>query len=324
MLQMVANGFTETRTFNANLQLTDLVSGSNVHLKYNYSATQNNGQITSQQDVISGETITYQYDTLRRLTQASATGDPSGSWSQTFSYDGFANLKQIVGSNAPALSVSVDWATNRLQTGTSYDSNGNMTADSGAAYTYDIENRMAQANPAAGGTVLYGYDSMNHRIYKGAYASGIYSSEEIYFYGTEGHKYGTWRINPSGGVLLQASVTKQWFGGRLVSPQDRLDSRGKYFPYGQERTGVSPANPPNDQEKFASYTRDSATGLDYADQRYYASIYGRSNTPDPSGDSSGLKDPGSWNRYAYVGGDPINRFDPLGLDWWEPDTNTLH
>src|SRR6266567_1143295 len=117
MLQMVANGFAENRTYNANLELTDLVSGSNVHLKYNYSATQNNGKITSQQDVISGETVTYQYDTLKRLTQASATGDPSGSWSQTFSYDGFANLKQITGSNAPALSVSVDWATNRLQTG---------------------------------------------------------------------------------------------------------------------------------------------------------------------------------------------------------------
>ncbi len=110
--------------------------------------------------------------------------------------------------------------------------------------------------------MLYGYDSTNHRIYKGAYNSGTYSAEEIYLCGAEGHKYGTWQIDPSSGVLLKASVVKQWFGNWLVSPQDRLDSRGKYFPFGQERTKIDPPNPANDQEKFASYTRDGATGLD--------------------------------------------------------------
>ena len=78
-----------------------------------------------------------------------------------------------------------------------------------ASYGYDNENRMTQANPWSGGTVLYGYDSTNQRTYKGAYNSSTYSGEEIYFYGAEGHKYGTWQINPSGGVLLKASVTKQ-------------------------------------------------------------------------------------------------------------------
>lgn len=39
MLQMNAASFTETRSYNANLQLTELVSGANIHLKYNFSAT---------------------------------------------------------------------------------------------------------------------------------------------------------------------------------------------------------------------------------------------------------------------------------------------
>ena len=83
-MQLNTAAFTETCSYNANLQMTELVSGASVHLKYNYSGTQNNGRITSMQDVISGETVTYTYDSLNRLIQASGSGDPSGAWSQQF------------------------------------------------------------------------------------------------------------------------------------------------------------------------------------------------------------------------------------------------
>jgi RHS repeat-associated protein len=48
------------------------------------------------------------------------------------------------------------------------------------------------------------------------------------------------------------------------------------------------------------------------DQRYYASSYGRFNTADPYQASAGPSDPGSWNRYSYTRGDPVNRKDPSG------------
>jgi hypothetical protein len=41
---------------------------------------------------------------------------------------------------------------------------------------------------------------------------------------------------------------------------------------------------------------------------------GRFLTPDPYSASVGPADPGNWNRYAYRRGDPINRFDPAGLE----------
>jgi hypothetical protein len=45
----------------------------------------------------------------------------------------------------------------------------------------------------------------------------------------------------------------------------------------------------------------------------YASNYGRFDTPDPYTASGAPNDPGSWNRYAYTQGDPVNGRDRKGL-----------
>jgi RHS repeat-associated protein len=55
------------------------------------------------------------------------------------------------------------------------------------------------------------------------------------------------------------------------------------------------------------------TGVGTVVQRYYASAYGRFNTPDRSWNSVSGFDPGSWNRYTYVSDDPVNSNDPNGL-----------
>ena len=39
----------------------------------------------------------------------------------------------------------------------------------------------------------------------------------------------------------------------------------RYFPYGEEETTTQ-----QDRDKFATYYRDGTTGLDYAQNRYYA------------------------------------------------------
>jgi RHS repeat-associated protein len=110
--------------------------------------------------------------------------------------------------------------------------------------------------------------------------------------------------------MEQVRIERYFAGTRLNWKTDRLGSRdgNGYFPYGEERG--TPTT--NDTYKFATYWRDS-TGLDYADQRYYASSFGRFLTPDPYMASGGPADPQSWNRYAYVEGDPVNFNDPRGL-----------
>jgi RHS repeat-associated protein len=129
-------------------------------------------------------------------------------------------------------------------------------------------------------------------------------------YYSGGMKLSAYNLTVSGSNLRAASTGYyEFFGGKMIKNaggyinQDRLGSIGKFFPYGQER----PSATANGKEKFATYFRDSETGLDYADNRYHSSGDGRFLTPDPAGDGS--------NWYAYAGGDPVNNIDPSGLKY---------
>jgi len=69
------------------------------------------------------------------------------------------------------------------------------------------------------------------------------------------------------------------------------------------------------QEKhhLTSYERDSASPFDYAVSRIYTSAIGRFQSADPYQATNYVADPQSWNRFTYVGSDPINYVDPIGL-----------
>jgi hypothetical protein len=52
-------------------------------MEYRYTAGQNNGRIAQSKDWISGEEVTYAYDSLQRLISAQAR-EPRQSWSGAF------------------------------------------------------------------------------------------------------------------------------------------------------------------------------------------------------------------------------------------------
>ena len=67
------------------------------------------------------------------------------------------------------------------------------------------------------------------------------------------------------------------------------------------------------RREYTGHERDEATGLDYMKARYKAVCGTGFASPDPIFDTR-LASPTSWNRYAYVHGDPVNSVDPLGLN----------
>ena len=315
----------EARVYNTLGQLTSLTTG-NQKFEYDFSATQNDGRITAQRTYVGGtlqETISYGYDSLNRLTSANG-----GSWTAAYGYDGFGNLLSVTptGSGPSSLGVTVN-ATNNRVTGWTYDTNGNVTAMPSFTGSYDIENRLLEASK--NNAVLYGYGADNRRIFESKRGSVHSNGDDIEEFVTfwSGQRIGRYKIrwDASPNTFVFTRLEENVYFGpkpiRLGNPSapetnvavDRLGSvrRGNkdYFPYGQE----NPTTTAGDKEKYATYKHDAATDLSYADQRYYATGAGRFMSADPYEASAGMTEPGSWNRYAYVHGDPINFADSSGL-----------
>jgi RHS repeat-associated protein len=183
--------------------------------------------------------------------------------------------------------------------------------------------RVIGASVNASSYVQYAYDSQNKRIFASPFASGAQYAPVIYFYGVDGQQLGAFaggtctletsfylgskRVGYTGGESCGAYYTDPAPFGTPIEA-DRLGSYGTYYPWGEAKGSTNPA----DIWSFGTYWRDSFTGLDYANQRYYSSVLARFMTPDPYKASSGPKDPGSWNRYTYTRGDPVNRTDRYG------------
>jgi RHS repeat-associated protein len=102
----------------------------------------------------------------------------------------------------------------------------------------------------------------------------------------------------------QGQVAWQWlisgFGEVRPTPGDRG--------YGQTVSGPSYAQAVKFELRYPGQVSDEETGLSYNLHRYYDVATGRYIQADPIGLAGG------WNRFGYVGGDPLNAIDPDGLN----------
>jgi RHS repeat-associated protein len=286
-------------------------------------------------DGVTGENTSYSYDALNRLTNAS-----NSLWSEAYTYDGFGNLTAKAGSGGspnPAPTVSMTYNSKNQLTNLYYDANGNQNAyySPSGGNTYSVENRLTLEvlqNSSPYPANIYAYDPWGKRVMSG-YNPNYNSPQPAYnytFYGITGQKLAAVTCNGSNyPAYPTCAIVGQnvYFGKKLIVAggatvlTDRLGSvrangqgeSAAYYPYGEERTSTV-----DGREKFGTYFRD-AIGQDYADQRYYGSGTGSFFTPDRLGAKGArLNDPISWNGYAFVAGDPINRTDSHGSCYTDP------
>ena len=213
------DGCTEPRIFNTlgqtRVTVRQCANRPVEDLEYRYAAGQNNGRITQRKDWVSGEEVSYSYDTLNRLIQAVTTGLQYG---LNFSYDGFGNLtqEQVFKGTGYNMNLAHDGATNRIATpGYGYDGNGNLTAMPYLSMSYDVQNRLIQTEQTPYGTMQYGYSPGGQRVWK-----RNPSSENFWFidyYGADGK--GNWCTTTTlnAAALQSVSLPSSVRGGRTVT-----------------------------------------------------------------------------------------------------------
>jgi RHS repeat-associated protein len=99
-------------------------------------------------------------------------------------------------------------------------------------------------------------------------------------------------------------VAWQWLISGFGEVRPTTGDRG----YGQTVSGPSYAQAVKFDLRYPGQVFDEETGLSYNLHRYYDAATGRYMQADPIGLAGG------WNRFGYVGGDPLNAIDPDGLN----------
>jgi RHS repeat-associated protein len=320
------SGVTGAFGYNDHLQMSSLAytEGSNtlLNLGYSYSDANgdNNGKIQGITDVRGPAFSTsYTYDVLGRLSQAQTVDlSAANTWQLAWNYDRYGNrLSQTLTGGTIAAGqpqLNVDPNSNRISTaGFVYDASGNLAQDPLYTYAYNAEGELANVN---GTGPAYAYDGHRWRVQKtvsGTTTTYIYAASKViaeYANGSLSKEY-----IYSGGRLL-ATIA----GGAVtyhypdhLSNRLETDAAGNvtrtfgHLPFGE--TWYETGTP--DKWKFTGYERDSAESkLDYALNRFYASNYGRFQSPDSMPGTAA--DPQSLNRFAYVTNDPGNQVDPDG------------
>ena len=308
-------------------------------LGYSYFA---NGNVNTQSISRSGTnwTQTYSYDGANRLLGASESG--AGTWSDNYGFDLLGNrwVRSRTGS-LPTLTSDTPLSAGAFSTGTNsnqvnswtYDGNGNLKLiPAMESFLYDAENRMTCSNIAPGTVstpcvasnsmgVSYLYDGVGQRVKKvatgGATTTFVYDA-----FGQLSAEYST--VAPAASTML---VTADHLGStRLVTVNGSVSRCMDYLPFGQEipsgfagRTaacfgGITyPSNTADvESVKFTGKERDAETGLDYFGARYYGGAQGRFTSPDEVFADQHVRDPQSWNMYAYVGNNPLRFTDSTG------------
>ena len=334
----LGNGKWETTQFNNRLQATQIGLGTSANdtsllkLNYDYGTTDNNGNVKSQTITVPGMVNplvqTYTYDFLSRLTHAKETSNGTVQWQQTFDYDRFGNrtlvadqsatTPEIVGPN-PQISEIHNRIVPRQGEQYDYDNNGNLIKDKdGNTFIYNAENKLVQYKQVESEqpTATYVYDGNGLRVKK------ISNSETtVFVYDAKAKLVAEYSTTLPPEVPEIRYLTTDTLGSPriITNASGQVKERHDYLPFGDEiysfggRTINLNYSEDKVRQKFTGYEKDTESGLDFAQARYYSNLMGRFTTPDIPFADQFVVNPQSWNLYTYVLNNPFKYVDPSGL-----------
>ena len=290
---------------------TELTMPNNTRLVYGWDDASQLTSLTYRQaspDALLGN-VTYTYDLAgRRIAMGG-------------SYARVALPPPLASATYDANNRLTNWAGTTL----SYDDNGNLTGDGAFSYTWDSRDRLTGITGAP--TSSFAYDPAGRRMTRtvsGSAVGYVYDGWNV----VHTHAAGSINATLLNGLGLDERYARTNAGGTVAFLTDALGSTlhlrspggantatTTYEPYGAATSSGS------DSTAFGYTGReDDGNGLMYYRNRYYHPRFSRFISEDPIRLAGGL------NLYTYVGGDPVSKNDPRGLDnpgmgpynppWW--------
>ncbi len=274
----------------------------------------------------------YHYDALGRLLDSS---DGSANVLQAYSYDKTGNRTSAT-IGASTNTYAYPTTNHRLNsvgaTGRSYDANGNTLSIGAKTYVYNELNRMSQVKTGTTVQMNYVYNASGEQVRKFVGATNTYSlyDEAGRWIGDYDHA-GTptqqiiWMGDLPVGVLANTATGQTLHyieADALGTPRVVVDpTRGasgaavwRWDLTGEAFGTTAPNQDPDGdatafvfEMRFPGQRFDSVSGMNYNYFRDYDPSTGRYVQSDPIGLGGGI------STYGYVGGNPLENADPLGL-----------
>lgn len=308
-------------TFDADGHLTGVTKGgASVALTYD------EGDRRASLTLPNGLSVEYAYDARSNLVGLTYKNGSAVLGDITYERDQMGNRARVGGTFArlaaapTAATLTYDAGNQLKQKGSAtltYDANGNLTSDGVNAYTWDARNQLASVS--GGVNASFGYDASGKRTKK---TVGGVTTEYLYdgLNAVQELSGGSATANLLTGGLDE--VFARTTGGGTQTPlvdglgstlavtdgAGNIQTQYAYDAFGNTTATGAASNYPF---QYAGRENDG-TGLYYNRARYYAPGLQRFISQDPIGFNAGV------NHYAYVGNNPANFIDPLGLDGGNP------
>lgn len=292
-----------------------------------------NGNVVAISDGLGGRGHrTMAYDGLDRLR--SVVSPMFGS--ATYAYDALDNptRHRITGGNAPRdhhYCYDASWRLTNVKTGScagasvvglAYDVQGNLSNRNGVVHAFDFGNRLRSVGGSPASHYLYdGHgrrvrdtttgtkDSLYSLAGQLAYTRDLRAGKTRHYLHLQDRLVATRDIDHATGAIAHRYLHTDALGSTVAvtDAQRRLVERTEYEPYGRASN-----RPAKDGPAYTGHVEDAATGLIYAQQRYYNPVLGIFTSVDPvTAYSSPFT---NFCRYCYARNNPYRFIDPDGRD----------
>ena len=217
------------------------------------------------------------------------------------SHDAEGNITSLPQTGQPTLTMSYD-AVNRLST---VSKDGSLQA----SYVYNAQGQRVLKQLNTGDSVVYHYNPAGQVIGETVYKTGLISAQKTYVW------LGTMPLAMVDDGQMSYLHNDQLNTPRIATNQNKTSVWQWQSDAFGASLGAEVANDDVDGDgqsvvvnlRFPGQIFDSESGKHYNYFRDYDPQTGRYIQSDPIGLNGGL------NTYAYVGGNPVNYVDPLGL-----------